>query len=70
MKPLVGLRTKLSDALAILCTSGAFAAWSDDGPIKIIVPQAASGTNDTVTRIIGADAQSVASQRSHDEPKA
>ncbi|MBL8378795.1 MAG: tripartite tricarboxylate transporter substrate binding protein [Burkholderiales bacterium] len=29
------------------------AAWPDDSPIKLIVPQAAGGTNDTVARLIG-----------------
>lgn len=31
----------------------AFAAWPADQPIKIIVPQAPGGTNDTVARVIG-----------------
>ena len=46
MKLLVGLTTNLLAALAILGTGGAFAAWPDDGPIKIIVPQATGGTID------------------------
>ena len=29
------------------------AAWPEEGPVKIIVPQAAGGSNDTVARIIG-----------------
>ena len=31
----------------------AHAAWPQDQPIKLIVPQAAGGTNDTVARLIG-----------------
>ena len=34
---------------------GAHAAWPGDGPIKIIVPQATGGTNDTVGRLIAAE---------------
>ena len=55
MKLLAGLATKLSAAVAILCKGGAFAAWPHHGTTMIIVPQAASGTNDTVARIIGAE---------------
>ena len=46
----------LSIAAAVAFTLGlapsAHAAWPEDGPVKIIVPQAAGGTNDTVARII------------------
>ncbi len=31
----------------------AYAAWPQDQPIRLIVPQAAGGTNDTVARVIG-----------------
>ncbi|MDP3701358.1 MAG: tripartite tricarboxylate transporter substrate binding protein [Hylemonella sp.] len=31
------------------------AAWPDDQPIRIIVPQAAGGTNDTVARLVGSE---------------
>ena len=33
----------------------AHAAWPDDQPIHLVVPQAAGGTNDTVARIVGAE---------------
>ena len=33
----------------------ALAAWPDDQPLKIIVPQAAGGTNDTVARIVAVE---------------
>lgn len=33
----------------------AHAAWPEDQPIRIIVPQAAGGTNDTVARIVGVE---------------
>ena len=46
----------LSIAAAVAFTLGlatsAHAAWPEDGPVKIIVPQAAGGTNDTVARLI------------------
>ena len=38
---------------ALLVSAPAFASWPNDQPIKIIVPQAAGGTNDTVARLIG-----------------
>ena len=45
----------------LICTAFALlapnvqAAWPDDQPIKIIVPQAAGGTNDTLARLVGAE---------------
>lgn len=38
-----------------LAISGAQAAWPDDQPIKIIVPQAPGGTNDTVARLVAVE---------------
>lgn len=40
-------------AALALGSSPAHAAWPDDQPIKIIVPQAPGGTNDTVARLVG-----------------
>lgn len=51
---LLGLTRTLFAALA-LSAAPAFGAWPADQPIKIIVPQAAGGTNDTVARIIGVE---------------
>ena len=49
------LKTAVLSAL-VFCVAGAVhAAWPDDAPIKIIVPQAAGGTNDTVARIIATE---------------
>jgi tripartite-type tricarboxylate transporter receptor subunit TctC len=42
-------------ALVVAPAPAALAAWPDDQPIKIIVPQAAGGTNDTVARIISVE---------------
>lgn len=39
-------------AASLASTSAAYAAWPKDQPIRIIVPQAAGGTNDTVARLI------------------
>lgn len=39
-------------AIAIGAASPAMAAWPDEQPIKLIVPQAPGGTNDTVARIV------------------
>ncbi len=36
-------------------SASALAAWPDDQPITIIVPQAAGGTNDTAARMIGVE---------------
>lgn len=44
--------------LLALCLFGAWsahAAWPDDQALKIIVPQAAGGTNDTVARIVAVE---------------
>lgn len=46
----------LAAALVLLAVSApVFASWPSDQPIKIIVPQAAGGTNDTVARLIGVE---------------
>ena len=42
-------------ALALAAPSAAFAVWPADQPVKIIVPQAVGGTNDTVARLIGVE---------------
>ena len=42
-------------ALALAAPSAVFAVWPADQPIKIIVPQAVGGTNDTVARLIGVE---------------
>lgn len=50
---------RLLPLLAVLCGAlaapSAFAAWPDDQPIRIIVPQAPGGTNDTVARTIATE---------------
>ncbi len=48
--------------LFICLTPSAYAAWPDDQPIKIIVPQAAGGTNDTLARLVGAELSKVLGQ--------
>ena len=56
MKAGVGLLTRaLVCAFALTAASAALAAWPDDQPVKIIVPQAAGGTNDTVARLVGVE---------------
>lgn len=47
-------RIFLATALVFMA-SIAHAAWPDEQPIKIIVPQAPGGTNDTLARIVGAE---------------
>ena len=42
-------------ALTAFAGSNALAAWPTDQPVKVIVPQAAGGTNDTVARMITAE---------------
>ena len=42
-------------AIAATTTLPALAAWPDDQPIRVIVPQAAGGTNDTVARMISSE---------------
>jgi tripartite-type tricarboxylate transporter receptor subunit TctC len=49
-------------ALFTLLTPTAQAAWPNDQPIKIIVPQAAGGTNDTLARMVGAELSKVLGQ--------
>lgn len=41
--------------LAFVMSSKAFAAWPADQPVRIIVPQAVGGTNDTVARLLSAE---------------
>jgi tripartite-type tricarboxylate transporter receptor subunit TctC len=41
--------------LGLTMSTQGLAAWPGDQPIKIIVPQAAGGTNDTVARLIGVE---------------
>jgi tripartite-type tricarboxylate transporter receptor subunit TctC len=38
------------------------AAWPNDQPIKIIVPQAAGGTNDTLARLVGVELSKILGQ--------
>lgn len=52
----------LTSAFLTLLTPSAHAAWPDDQPIKIIVPQAAGGTNDTLARLVGAELSKVLKQ--------
>ena len=40
---------------ALTAASAVFAAWPADQPIKIIVPQAVGGTNDTVARLLSVE---------------
>jgi tripartite-type tricarboxylate transporter receptor subunit TctC len=42
-------------ATAGLLGFAADAAWPDDQPIRLVVPQAVGGTNDTVARLIGTE---------------
>jgi tripartite-type tricarboxylate transporter receptor subunit TctC len=41
--------------VGLAASSSGMAAWPSDQPVKIIVPQAAGGTNDTVARLIGVE---------------
>lgn len=45
-----------------LLAPSAQAAWPNDQPIKIIVPQAAGGTNDTLARMVGAELSKILGQ--------
>lgn len=45
----------IGSSVFLLSTSAASANWPHDQPIKIIVPQAAGGTNDTLARIVGTE---------------
>ena len=49
-------------AFFTLLTPAAQAAWPNDQPIKIIVPQAAGGTNDTLARLVGAELSKILGQ--------
>jgi tripartite-type tricarboxylate transporter receptor subunit TctC len=44
-----------ASTMCLFAISTACAAWPDDQPIRIIVPQAVGGTNDTVARLIGVE---------------
>ncbi len=59
VQPVIGA---LVFALAIANTCAVRAAWPDDQPVRIIVPQAAGGTNDTVARLVGVNLGRVLSQ--------
>ncbi|MFN0162636.1 MAG: tripartite tricarboxylate transporter substrate binding protein [Burkholderiales bacterium] len=48
-------RAMLAALIILLAAPAAIAAWPDDGPIRIIVPQAAGGTNDTLARLVGVE---------------
>lgn len=53
---LAGLLKAVVIALPVLAPGAdALAAWPSEQPIKIIVPQAAGGTNDTLARLIGVE---------------
>jgi tripartite-type tricarboxylate transporter receptor subunit TctC len=41
--------------LTMVMTPSVFAAWPADQPLRIIVPQAVGGTNDTVARLLGTE---------------
>ena len=49
-------------AFFTLLAPSAQAAWPNDQPIKIIVPQAAGGTNDTLARMVGAELSKILGQ--------
>ena len=49
-------------SVLVLFIPTALAAWPDDQPIKIIVPQAAGGTNDTLARLVGTELSKVLGQ--------
>jgi tripartite-type tricarboxylate transporter receptor subunit TctC len=57
----IALRAFFS-ALLTFNVPAALAAWPDDQPLKIIVPQAAGGTNDTLARMVGAELSKVLGQ--------
>jgi tripartite-type tricarboxylate transporter receptor subunit TctC len=47
---------RIAVALAIgSCVPVTFAAWPEDQPIKIIVPQVPGGTNDTIARLVAVE---------------
>lgn len=48
--------------LGVSCANVAYAAWPDDQPIRVIVPQSAGGTNDMVARLIGTELGKALSQ--------
>ena len=52
----------ISAFFTLLMPAAAQAAWPDDQPIKIIVPQAAGGTNDTLARMVGAELSKILGQ--------
>ncbi|MCM0036435.1 MAG: tripartite tricarboxylate transporter substrate binding protein [Burkholderiaceae bacterium] len=60
-KVTLALSTFIS-ALLTFHIPAAQAAWPNDQPLKIIVPQAAGGTNDTLARMVGAELSKVIGQ--------
>jgi tripartite-type tricarboxylate transporter receptor subunit TctC len=49
-------------AFFMLLAPAVQAAWPNDQPIKIIVPQAAGGTNDTLARLVGVELSKILGQ--------
>lgn len=49
------LKTLVTALLVLVSSPAVLAAWPGDQPIKLIVPQAAGGTNDTVARLVGVE---------------
>jgi tripartite-type tricarboxylate transporter receptor subunit TctC len=49
-------------AFFMLLAPAVQAAWTNDQPIKIIVPQAAGGTNDTLARLVGVELSKILGQ--------
>lgn len=63
MRNLVPLAIKVVISVSFtLVNAAAHAVWPDDQPIKIIVPQAAGGTNDTLARLVGAELSKILNQ--------
>lgn len=49
------LNVLTSGLVALTATNTTLAAWPDDQPVRVIVPQPAGGTNDTAARLIGTE---------------
>lgn len=58
----LAIRMGVTLAMAIGATHPALAAWPDEQPLKLIVPQAPGGTNDTVARIVSQELSKVLKQ--------
>ncbi len=56
------LRMGVTLAIAVGTANPVLAAWPDEQPIKLIVPQAPGGTNDTVARIVSQELSKVLKQ--------